>query len=547
MTGIFASFSMMESPNQALPDDTVALKALVHGLRDELVKLASSNRAYEALVEALRIQIARLNRQKFGPSSEKISRDIEQLELALEGLEIESAAADTSAEEPEVDVQPGARPTPRRQGGIVCRGEVVREQMTLDPGASCPQCGGELRLVGEDVSKILDFIQARLKLIETRRPKKSCRRCEAMVQSPAPSRPVRRGMCGPGLMSHILVSKFDDQLPLYRQVEIIARLGVDIPRSTLIDWCGQGVAVLRPLTALIKKHVFESTRLHADDTPIRVLDPHVAIASMGARRAVKEGRIWVYVRNDTPFGGDDPPAAAYYFSPDRKGVHPQSHLSGFAGILQADAYSGFRQLYEPDPATGEPRIREAACWAHWRRDFHDIWKGTGSGIAREALDRIGGLYDIERVLAGQSADARKAGRQQNSKPLVNAFQLWCEQQLARVSGKSDLARAIRYGLNRWGAFTLFLEDGRVAIDNNPAERAIKPVVLGRKNFLFCGSDAGGETLADAMTVIETAKLNNLDPEAYLTDVLSRINDHMINRLDQLLPWNWVQHPTILAP
>ena len=283
---------MMESPNQALPDDTVALKALVHGLRDELVKLASSNRAYEALVEALRIQIARLNRQKFGPSSEKISRDIEQLELALEGLEIESAAADTSAEEPEVDVQPGARPTPRRQGGIVCRGEVVREQMTLDPGASCPQCGGELRLVGEDVSKILDFIQARLKLIETRRPKKSCRRCEAMVQSPAPSRPVRRGMCGPGLMSHILVSKFDDQLPLYRQVEIIARLGVDIPRSTLIDWCGQGVAVLRPLTALIKKHVFESTRLHADDTPIRVLDPHVAIASMGARRAVKEGRIW---------------------------------------------------------------------------------------------------------------------------------------------------------------------------------------------------------------------------------------------------------------
>jgi transposase len=367
------------------------------------------------------------------------------------------------------------------------------------------------------VSEILDFIQAKLKLVETARLKKSCRRCEAMVQSPAPTRPVRRCMAGPGLLAHILVSKFDDHLPLYRQGEILARLGADIPRSTLIDWCGKGVAALEPLTALIRRHVFASTRLHADDTPIRVLDPMV-LASQGTRRAVKEGRIWVYVRDDRPFSGGDPPAVAFFFSADRKGIHPQEHLSGFGGILQADAYSGFRALYEPDPVSGVARIRQAACWAHPRRDFHDIWKSTKSAIAAEALAQIGVLYDIERAIAGQPAETRYAVRQHKSKPKVEAFKGWCERQLAQLPGKGELAKAIRYGLNRWEAFTLFLEDGQVAIDNNPAERAIRPVALGRKNFLFVGSDAGGETLADAMNVIETAKLSGLDPEAHLRDV-----------------------------
>lgn len=536
----------MESPADALPEDVTALWAIIHAQRDELTRMAQSNRAYEVLIEALQVQIAKLKKQKFGASSEKITRDIEQLELALEALEIESAAADTGPEEPQAETSVVDSVTPRRRGKPRFSADLERDRVTLDPGASCPQCGGELRLVADDVSEILELVAARLKVIETVRPKKSCRHCEAMVQSPAPTRPVRRGMAGPGLLAHILVSKYDDHLPLYRQGEIFSRMGADIARSTLIDWCGQAVAILRPLTALIRQQVFASTRLHADDTPVQVLDPRVAIASGGSRRAVKEGRIWVYVRDDTPFAGNDPPAAAYFFSPDRKGIHPQTHLAGFSGILQADAYSGFRQLYEPDPKTGIVRIREAACWAHLRRDFHDVWKGTHSEIAKQALDRIGALYDIERAITGQSADSRKAVRQDKTRPQVNAFKAWAEQRLGQVSGKTDLAKAIRYGLNRWDAFTLFLDDGRVGIDNNPAERAIRPVALGRKNFLFCGSDAGGETLADALTLIETAKLHGLNPQAYLADVLARINDHMIKQLDQLLPWNWVPQAAILA-
>ncbi len=530
----------MDSPAEPLPDDVAALRAIIVAQASQIQDLAHSNRAYEALVEALRVQITRLKKQKHGASSEKIARNIEQLELALEGLELARAVADKSIDEGEANAsaEPAERATPRRRGKVSLSDTVVRERVLLDPGTSCPQCGGQLRLVGEDVSEILDLVAARLKVLETTRPKKSCRQCETMVQSPAPSRPVLRGMAGPGLLAHILVSKYDDHLPLYRQGEIFSRMGVDIPRSTLIDWCGQGVGVLKPLTALIRQHVFESPRLHADDTPIRVLDPKVAIASGGARRAVKEGRIWVYVRDDTPFAGGDPPAAAYFFSPDRKGIHPQAHLEGFSGILQADAYSGFKQLYQPDPRTGLTRIREAACWAHLRRDFHDVWKSTKSEIARQALERIGRLYDIERTISGRPASERKAVRQQESRSEAEAFRAWSEHQLERIPGKTDLAKAFRYGLNRWAAFTLFLGDGRIGIDNNPAERAIRPVAIGRKNFLFAGSDAGGETLADALTVIETAKLHGRNPQAYLADILDRINDHKITALDELLPWKW---------
>jgi hypothetical protein len=275
--------------------------------------------------------------------------------------------------------------------------------------------------------------------------------------------------------------------------------------------------------------------LHGDDTPIRVLDP--SQRQGGKERGVREGRIWAYVRDDRPWAGRGPPGAAYWYSPNRKGEHPQRHLVGFEGILQADGYSGFKELYKPD-ATGTARVREAACWAHLRRDFHDVWKGTSSPIAREALDRIGALYDIERTITGRSAEQRLAVRQKESRPRVEAFKAWCEAQLRRIPGKGELAKAMRYALNRWPAFTLFLEDGRVAIDNNVAERAIRPVVIGRKNFLFAGSDAGGEIIADAMTLIETAKLCGLNPHDYLADVLGRINDHKINRLDELLPWNW---------
>ncbi len=400
-------------------------------------------------------------------------------------------------------------------------------------------------MLGEDVSEILEFVAAKLKVVETVRVKKSCRRRERIAQRPAPSRPVLRGMAGPGLLAHILVAKFDDHLPLYRQGEILARLGADIPRSTLIDWCGQAVAVQRPLAGRIKHSVFSSDRLHADDTPIRVLDP--ARKAQGKERGVKEGRIWTYVRDDRPWRGADPPAVAYLYSPDRQGKHPRAHLANFEGILQADAYSGFKALYGPGP-DGIVRVREAACWARLRRAFHDVWKATGSEIAREALTRIGALYDIERRINGQPASVRLDARRRQSRPRVDALRDWLNVRLTGIPGKGDLAKAMRYALTRWPSFTLFVDDGRVAIDNNTAERAIKPVVIGRKNWMFAGSDGGGETLADAMTVIETAKLSGLNPETYLADILARINDHLNPRLDELLPWHWspVAEPKLAA-
>lgn len=534
-----------------LPNDPSALHAIIARQAAELAakeaeqtKMAASVRAYQALVQALKIRIARLKRQRFGASSEKIEREIEQLELALEDLNVEIAStgptpSEEAGEEPTGEAPPAARKAPPRRGRVKVAPGTERERIVLDPGNSCPECGDVLRLVGEDVSEILDFISAKLKVVETARLKKSCRRCERMVQPPAPTRPVARGLAGPGLLAHILVSKYDDYLPLYRQGEILARHGVEIPRSTLIDWCGQAVATLRPLSEMLKAQVLASSRLHADDTPIRVLSPK-ARNHEPSRRAVREGRIWVYVRDDRPHVGADPPGAAYFFSADRRGAHPQDHLADFKGILQADAYAGFKKLYEPAPLTGAARVREAACWAHLRRDFHDVWKATGSAIAKEALDRIGALYDIERRINGRPAEDRLAVRQEKSAPKVEALRAWLEKQLARIPRKGELAKAMRYGLNRWHAFSLFLDDGRVAIDNNAAERAIRPVALGRKNYLFAGSNAGGETLADALSIIETAKLNGVNPEACLADILARINDHKVSRLDELLPWNWAR-------
>ena len=527
----------MDATLDQLPDDIAVLKAIILSQRAEATRLEASVKAYEALVQALKIRIARLRKQKFGRSSEKIEREIEQLELALEALEVKIVDDDTSPEADEVagDGAESARPTPRRRGKPRISEDAPRERLVLDPGETCPECGGELRLLGEDVSAILEFVAAKLKVVETVRLKKTCRRCEKITQPGAPTRPIPRGMAGPALLAHILVAKFDDHLPLYRQGEIFARLGADIPRSTLIDWCGQATRALRPLVEKIKKDVLSADRLHADDTPIRVLDPKVKAA--GKDRGVKEGRIWTYVRDDRPWGGGDPPGVAYFFSANRKGEHPQGHLEDFSGILQADAYAGFKALYQPGP-DGKVRVREAACWAHLRRDFHDVWKATGSEIAKTALDRIGTLYDIERKINGLPAERRQEIRERESRTRVDAFHTWMSAQLTRIPGKGDLAKAIRYALNRWPSFTLFLDDGRVAIDNNVAERAVKPVVIGRKNWMFAGSDAGGETLADAMTIIETAKMSGLNPEAYLADVLARINDHMNPKLDELLPWNW---------
>src|SRR5665213_3305805 len=482
---------MLSSPDR-LPEEPAALKAIIVAQREEMARMTAAARAYEVLVQALKIRIARLQRQKFGPSSEKIEREIEQLQLALEDLEVAMVVAGAPITSDDTDIEPEAdleRPPQRRRGKPRVADHTPRERIVLDPGDRCPDCGGTLRLVGQDVSEILDFIAAKLKVVETARLKKSCRSCEKIVQPPAPTRPIRRDMMGPGLLAHILVSKFDDHLPLYRQAEIFARLGADIPRSTLIDGCGQGVATLRPLIELIKSEIMRADRLHVDDTPIKVLDLSRRTADP-MTRAVKEGRIWVYVRDDRPWGGTDPPGTAYYFSPDRKGEHPQRHLATFSGVLQADAYGGFKKLYAPG-IDGAPRIREAACWAHLRRDFHDLWKTTGSPIAKKALDQIGALYDIERDVAGKPAETRRQVRQSHSRPRVDEFRIWCEAQLLRIPGKGDLAKAMRYALNRWPAFTLFLEDGRVAIDNNAAERAMRPIAIGRQHYLYAASDARG--------------------------------------------------------
>lgn len=530
-----------------MPDDPAALKALIAALQAENAKMSATLRAHDLLVQALRIRIAKLKKQKFGASSEKIEREIEQLELALEDLMVATAEADdASCDEdetleqdlPSEEGEAAPEKKPRRRPRV--SKDTPRERRELDPGNTCPDCGGDLRVVGEDVSELLDMIAAQIKVIEIARVKKSCRRCEAMVQEPAPSRPIPRSMAGPSLLAFILVSKFDDHIPLYRLNEIFARMGADIPDTTMVDWCGGAMKTLDPLIEKLEADVMSSPILHADDTPIRVLDRSGKKKELG--KAVKQGRIWAYVRDQRPWSGAAPPGVVYYFSPDRKGEHPRGHLANSSGILQADAYAGFRDLYEKR-ADDTQQFREAACWAHLRRDFHDVWTADKSQIAREALDRIGKLYDIERKIAGKSAEMRLAARQKYSAEKVAAFKAWAEQQLTRIPGKSDLAKAFRYALNRWSSFTLFLEDGRVAIDNNPAERAMRPVGIGRKNWLFAGSDTGGETLARAMTLIESAKMNDLDPQAYLADVLDRIHDHKANRLDELLPWNWVPKST----
>ncbi|MEQ8375739.1 MAG: IS66 family transposase [Roseibium aggregatum] len=533
----------MSSLAPTLPDDPALLKALIAVLQAENAKISATLRAHDQLIQTLRLRIAKLKKQIFGQSSEKIEREIEQLELALEDLLIASAENGTAVPDgaPEAaSFEPAEetadRPSRRRPR---VSDSTPRVRQELDPGSCCPDCGGDLRVVGEDVSEMLDLIAAQLKVVQIARPKKSCRRCERMVQVPAPSRPILGSMAGAGLLAHILVSKFDDHLPLYRQHEIFARMGADIPDSTLVDWCGRAMKVLAPLIERIEADVMASDLLHADDTPIRVLDR--AKSDKGLGKGVKKGRIWAYIRDQRPWAGTAPPGAVYVFAPDWKEEHVHRHLAKTRGILQADGYKGYAKLYDPDP-DGSPRLREAACWAHLRRDFHDEWDKTKSAIAREALDRIGALYDIEREINGCPANIRLAARQKHSAPKVAAFFDWSESQLTLIPGKGDLAKAFRYGLSRREAFSLFLSDGRVAIDNNPAERALRPIGIGRKNWLFAGADTGAETLARAMTIIETAKLNGLDPQAYLADILARINDHKINRLDDLLPWNWSPLP-----
>jgi transposase len=343
------------------------------------------------------------------------------------------------------------------------------ERRELDPGSYCPDCGGDLRRVGEDMSEMLDLVTAQLKFLQIARLKKSCRRCERMVQTPAPSRPIPGSMASAALLAWILFSKFDIHLPLYRLNDIFARMGADVPDSTLDDWCGRAMKVLVPLVERIEANVMASDLLHADDTPIRVLDRSQKDRGLG--KGVKQGRIWAYVRDPRPWVRTAPPGAVYRGAPDWKQEHVQSHLAQTRGILQADGYKGYARLCESGP-DGTPRLQEASCWAHLRRDVHDSWDKTKSAIAREAL------YDIEREINGLAAETRLAARQKHSAPKVAVFFDWSESHLTRIPGKGDLARALRYGLARRASFSLFLTDGRVAIDNNPAEHTLRPIGVG---------------------------------------------------------------------
>jgi transposase len=390
----------------------------------------------------------------------------------------------------------------------------------------CTVCGGRLRPIGVDASEQLEYVPAHFKVIRHVRPKLACVKCQGIFQAAAPSRPIARGIAGPGLLAHVMVAKYCDHLPLYRQSRIYARSGVELDRSTLAGWVDQGDQLLDPLVAALGRYVLGAQKVHADDTPVKVLAP-------GAGKT-KTARLWVYVRDDRPAGNAAPPAAWYRYSPDRKGEHPQHHLNKFKGILQADAYAGWSRLYDSG------HVVEAACWAHARRPWWDLYLATGRGedsLAAQALRRIRALYEVEAEIRGQPPDVRKAQRQARAGPLLDDMRAWLQALLPRVSAKSELAGAIAYSLTRWTALTRYVDDGRIEIDNNAAERALRGIALGRNNYLFMGSDAGGERAAAMYSLVESAKLNGLDPEAYLREVFERIAEHPINRIDELLPWN----------
>jgi transposase len=501
--------------------------------RDRVIAVRDAELYAKTLqVEHLKAQLILLKRARFGRSSEKLDREIEQMELLLGDLEegvaeseMRSAAA---AKQPET---PRAKQNRTPHGRKPLPEHLPRERIVHEPPAACPSCGGTvLRQIGETVTEVLEYVPSSFKVVQHVRPKVSCRVCETILQAPLPSFPIERGRPGPGLLAHVVVSKYGDALPLHRQTEIYARQGVDLDRSTMADWVGTMAALTLPLVESLGRHVLSGPVLHSDDTPVPVLAP--------GRGQTKTGRLWVALRDERPWSGTAPPAVLYRYSPDRRGEHAEALLGGCRGFLHADAYAGFQSLYTAGQGTEGPRLVEVGCWAHARRKIFDVHEATGSPLAKEALEQIAELFAIEAAINGHPPHERLAMRQTEAVPKLAALESFLAETLGQISGKSTLARAIRYATSRWPALTRYTTDGRLEMSNNAAERAIRPLTLGRKNYLFAGSDSGGIRAAAMYSLISTCRLTGIDPEAYLRDIFARIADHPINRIDDLLPWNW---------
>jgi transposase len=538
----------------SLPSDLAAAHALILTERAARVEVqaraarAEANLTHaqatgssaEALIARLRLEIERLRRALYGVRSERKDRLLDQLEMQLEDVEADAIESELTAERatPSTVVKGFERNRPARKPFPE---HLPRERVVIAAPQSCPCCGStKLSKLGEDVTETLEVVPRQWKVIQTVRERFSCRQCEAIMQPPAPFHVTPRGFAGPSLLAMILFEKFGQHQPLNRQSERYAREGVELSLSTLADQVGACAAALRPLHALIEAHVMAAERLHGDDTTVPIL----------AKGQTKTGRVWVYVRDDRPFGGKDPPAALFYASRDRTREHPERHLAGYAGILQADAFDGYNRLYLADRKPGP--VVEALCWSHARRKFFELAdiaanarRGKNappiSPIALEAVKRIDALFGIEREINGFSVEKRLAARRERSALLVATLEGWMRAERAKLSRHVAVAKAIDYMLTRWQAFTRFLDDGRICLSNNAAERALRGLALGRKSWLFAGSERGAERAAVMYTLIHTAKLNAVDPQVWLANVLARIADHPVNRVDELLPWKWKLH------
>lgn len=533
---------MIAAPDQ-LPDDIRALKALVLHWTEQAV--AKDAALVEKDAELARVQDAnarlwetlrQLRRAQFGRKSEKLDPD--QLSLAME--ETEQAIAETGAAEETSNATLKASPKkPRSVNRGKLPSHLPREEIVIEPDSTaCPCCGGAMHVMGEDRSERLDVTPARFKVIVTRRPKYACRACEdAVVQAPAPARLIEAGIPTETLVAHVLVSKYADHCPLYRQAQIYARQGVDLDRSTLADWVGRAAALLAPLQTRLFEFLKASPKLFADETRCPVLDP--------GRKRVKRGQLWAYARDDKPWGGGDPPAVVYCYAPGRGAEHVKNHLKGFSGILQVDGYAAYKDFASSRPAS-EPIIL-SFCWTHLRRRFYEIAAGGNAPLAEEALIQIAALYKIEDAIRGQKAEARRRVRQAKSSPLLEKFKSWLEKTLPLVPGSSKMAKAIRYAFHHWDGLILFANDGRIEMDTNTVERSIRPLALNRKNALFAGHDRGADHWATVASLIETCKLNGVDPQAYLASVLSRlVNGWPMRRIDELMPWAYAVRQNAIA-